>query len=116
MIYVYRPRSLLGPGPIDVYVDQLEAGKLSRNQFLAAIVTPGEHLVRVQRRSEVVRIIRIGEGESAYLEASAALLGGAVSLSSPSEDLARERIAQARAARAVSDPERPPQDAETPSP
>ncbi|MBK7403949.1 MAG: hypothetical protein IPJ41_04790 [Phycisphaerales bacterium] len=96
VIYVYRPRALLSPGPVEVYIDQTEAGKLSKNRYLCAIVGPGEHLVRVQRRSEVVRLVRIGPGETAYLEAGAALLGGSVSLASPDESIARERIAVAR--------------------
>ena len=99
VLYIYRPRSLLSPGPVGVVVDQVEVGSLGRNTYLAVIVEPGEHLVRVQRRSGATRLVRIGAGQSIFYEAGASLLGGRVSLSNPGERLARERIARTRAAR-----------------
>lgn len=99
VVYIYRPRSLLSPGPVEVYVDQSDTGRLGRNTFLAVIVEPGEHLVRVQRRSDATRLVRIGEGQTVFLEAGASLLGGYVSLVDPGEALARERVARTRAAR-----------------
>lgn len=98
VVYVYRPRSLLSPGPVEVVIDQTPAGTLRRNSFLAVIVGPGEHLVRVQRRSDATRLVLVGEGEGALLEAGASLLGGFVSLDDPGEALARERIARTRQA------------------
>ncbi len=99
VIYIYRPRSLLSPGPVGVVVDQVEVGSLGRNTFLAVIVDPGEHFVRVQRRSGATRLVRIGPDQSLFYEAGASLLGGRVSLSNPGEAIARERIARTRAAR-----------------
>lgn len=96
VVYVYRPRSVLSPGPVDVYVDQAEVGRLTRNTYLAVVVAPGEHLVRVQRRSDATRLVLVGEGQGVLLEAGASLLGGFVSLVDPGEDVARERIAGTR--------------------
>ncbi|MDQ7013612.1 MAG: hypothetical protein Q9O74_06905 [Planctomycetota bacterium] len=96
-IYLYRPRSLLSPGPVAVFVDQAEVAKLRRNTHAVVIVGPGEHLVRVQRRSDATRMVRLGPGESLYLEVGAALLGGKVSLSDPGEPVAKARIVQTRA-------------------
>lgn len=98
VVYVYRPRSLVSPGPVQVLVDQVAIGSLGRNTFLAVVVPPGEHLVRVQRRSDATRLVHLGEGDSLLLEAGASLLGGFVSLQDPGESLARERIARTRRA------------------
>jgi hypothetical protein len=97
-ILVYRPRSLLSPGPVRLVVDQHEVATLRRNTHAAAIVGPGEHLVRVERRGEATRLVRLGEGESVVLEAGASLLGGRVSLTDPGEAVGASRIAQTRAA------------------
>lgn len=106
-IYFYRARSLLSPGTVEVFVDQVAVASLRRNTHLVVIVSPGEHLVRVQRRSDATRLVGLGPGESLYLEVGAALLGGKVSLSDPGESVAKARIAQTRAValsiRAVSD-------------
>jgi hypothetical protein len=99
VVYVYRPRSLLSPGPVGVFVDQTSAGTIGRNSFVAVIVAPGEHLVRVQRRGDATRLVRLGASESVFLEAGASLLGGLVSLNDPGESVARERIARTRQAR-----------------
>lgn len=96
VVYVYRPRSALSPGPVEVFVNQTPAGSLTRNTYLAVVVRPGEHLVRVQRRSDATRFVRVGPGEGVILEAGASLLGGYVSLENPGGDLARERIARTR--------------------
>ncbi len=96
-IYFYRPRSLLSPGPVLAFVDQVEVARLRRNTHAVVIVGPGEHLVRVQRRSDATRLVRLGPGESLYLEVGAALLGGKVSLSDPGEPVAKARIVQTRA-------------------
>ena len=96
VVYVYRPRSLLSPGPVDVFVDQQPAGRLTRNTYLAVVVEPGEHLVRVQRRSDATRLVLLGGGDSVMLEAGASLLGGFVALEDPGGDVARERIAGTR--------------------
>ena len=96
-IYLYRPRSAFSPGPVGVHVDQVEVARLRRNTHAAVIVRTGEHLVRVQRWSDATRLVRLGAGESLYLEVGAALLGGKVSLSDPGEDAAQARIATTRA-------------------
>ena len=96
-IYLYRPRSALSPGPVAVHLDQTEVALLRRNTHAAVVVTVGEHLVRVQRRSDATRLVRLGEGESVYFEVGAALLGGKVSLSDPGEAQAQARIATTRA-------------------
>ena len=96
-IYLYRPRSLLSPGAVEAFVDQAEVARLRRNTHVVVIVGPGEHLVRVQRRSDATRLVRLGPGESLYLEVGAALLGGKVSLNDPGEPVAKARIVQTRA-------------------
>lgn len=96
-IYLYRPRSVFSPGPVAVHVDQAEVARLRRNTHAAVIVDAGEHLVRVQRWSDATRLVRLGAGESLYLEVGAALLGGKVSLSDPGEAAAQARIATTRA-------------------
>ncbi|MCC7388719.1 MAG: hypothetical protein IT431_08105 [Phycisphaerales bacterium] len=96
VVYVYRPRSVLSPGPVEVFVDQTPVGRLTRNTYLAVVVAPGEHLVRVQRRSDATRLVLVGEGQGAILEAGASLLGGFVSLVDPGEEVGRERIAGTR--------------------
>lgn len=96
-IYLYRPRSAFSPGPVGVHVDQAEVAKLRRNTHAAVIVEAGEHLVRVQRWSDATRLVRLGAGESLYLEVGAALLGGKVSLGDPGEAAAQTRIASTRA-------------------
>ncbi|MFG0241346.1 MAG: hypothetical protein ACF8R9_01035 [Phycisphaerales bacterium JB054] len=96
-IYLYRPRSAFSPGPVGVHVDQAEVARLRRNTHAAVIVGAGEHLVRVQRWSDATRLVRLGAGESLYLEVGAALLGGKVSLSDPGEGSAQARIATTRA-------------------
>ncbi|MFG0259400.1 MAG: hypothetical protein ACF8LK_03525 [Phycisphaerales bacterium JB041] len=96
-IYLYRPRSAFSPGPVAVHVDQTEVSRLRRSTHAAVIVEAGEHLVRVQRRSDATRLVRLGAGESLYLEVGAALLGGKVSLSDPGESVAQARIATTRA-------------------
>lgn len=96
-LYLYRPRSAFSPGPVAVHVDQVEVSRLRRNTHAAVIVVAGEHLVRVQRWSDATRLVRLGPGESLYLEVGAALLGGKVSLSDPGEAAAQARIATTRA-------------------
>lgn len=96
VLYVYRPRSVLSPGPVEVFVDQTPVGRLTRNTYLAVVVEPGEHLVRVQRRSDATRLVLVGEGQGAILEAGASLLGGFVSLVDPGEAVGRERVAGTR--------------------
>lgn len=96
LIYVYRPRAPISPGPLGVVIDQEQAASLGPNQYVATPVAPGEHLVRVQRRSSATRRVTLGPGESVYLEARSTLLGGRVSLDRPGEQIARERIAGAR--------------------
>lgn len=108
VIYVYRPRSAISPGPVAVFVNQQQVARLSPNQYVAAVVAPGEHLVRVQRRSDATRRVRVGPGESAFLQTRASLLGGTVSLARPGEQSARDQIASARRAA--------PRDALTPAP
>jgi hypothetical protein len=95
VIYVYRPRAVVGPGPVGVVIDQHEIARLRPNEYIAAIVPPGEHFVRVQRRASATRLVGIGEGQSAFLEVGAAMIGGRVSLGSPGEAVARDRIASA---------------------
>lgn len=94
---LYRPRSLLSPGAVDVVVDQTDVGRLRRNTHLTVIVPPGEHLVRVERRSDATRLVRLGPGESLLLEVGAALLGGNVSLSDPGPEVAAQRVGRTRA-------------------
>lgn len=91
-VYLYRPRSVLSPGPVTVVIDQDEVARLARNTHTVVLVGPGEHLVRVQRRSDATKLVRLGPGESLYLEVGAALLGGRVSLSDPGLDVAKSRI------------------------
>lgn len=96
VIHVYRRGSIVSPGSLAVYVDQIEVGRLARNRHISVIVAPGEHIVRLERRSTATRIVRLLEGESVYLEAGASLLGGAVSLVRPGTDEARERLGGTR--------------------
>ncbi len=98
VIYVYRRGAPISPGPILVVVDQTEIARLAPGQYVAAIVPPGEHLVRVQRRSAATRSITLSAGESAFFEGGVSLLGGRASLDRPPDEIARERISGARAA------------------
>ncbi|HZW09663.1 MAG TPA: hypothetical protein VFF69_07150 [Phycisphaerales bacterium] len=109
VIYVYRPRAMIGPGPIGVVIDQREVARLGPNEYVAAVVEPGEHFVRVQRRASATRLVGIGAGQSAYLEAGADMVGGRVSLGSPGEAVARDRIASARRATPAPEPDSPAQ-------
>jgi len=97
VIYVSRPQSVFTPGRVRVYVDQNLVAWLGPNRFVTTIVSPGEHFVRVERKSVATRRVVLGTGESVFLECGVSLFGGQVSLIRPDQTVARERIASARA-------------------
>ena len=89
------------PGWASSPVRESAAARRYREMFAEVDVDPADDPVAVvaifRDLGAPARLVRLGAGESLYLEVGAALLGGKVSLSDPGEANAQARIATTRA-------------------
>lgn len=96
VLYVFREARSFGQAPVRIVVNQEPSGELRPGEYLAFVMAPGEHLVRVELNSEDTRQVRLLPGDSAYLRVvTTRLHPRRPTLDQPETALARRLIAPA---------------------
>jgi hypothetical protein len=97
VLYVYQvPRGIGSGSHIEIVVNDTLRASILRGQYVAIPVESGEHFVRARARGSAVRRVVVQPGEGRFLEVVVTGFDERVTIETPTEANARERITQTR--------------------
>jgi hypothetical protein len=100
VLYVFREAVHLTHPAVRLVLDQDPVGELRPGEYVALVVKPGEHFLRVESGSEDTRKVRLIPGESAFVRVvTQRFEGERPTLDQPESERARQMIARTVRAR-----------------
>lgn len=97
VLYVYQvPRGIGSGSHIEIVVNDTLKASILRGQYVAIPVESGEHFVRARGRGSAVRRVVVQPGEGRFLEVVVTGFDERLTIETPTEAAARERITLTR--------------------
>jgi hypothetical protein len=93
LLYVFRESGGLMQSGVEISINQQVAGELHPGQYLVKSLPPDEYFVRAAAKSNMVRAVKLVEGDVVYLRVTTQSFGRKPHLDFPESDVARHMIA-----------------------